>query len=587
MPTRPFSDPALEWVSISDFTPGIYRFSRVSTATTYTPNAPLGSASVAYRCVAREGYGLTPLPRYVLVQTHTATDAAQPVCLSMGNMLSLAARGGPVGDLVCAMLVQHGHPEVRTDFNVTRLPLYLANVPAGWPNPPYVPFTVYSNSTTTLVGPSPGYAWPFNTTSWPMMDFASFRDTTTSLYARTVITTDPIATSLALSTTGKWVSVRGWTTPSGTGPPESSNGTFSLLGAIGSYPRIFYHATRMGIWQVGSAQTATNGFVATDNDVLYLSDSYTPNNITSAGTFFPEMGTFISTWGSISTGEFVGIYNEGGAILIYGSLFAPDQIIKIPGVAGTMGMMSRAALTNIGLIYPRFNEGAWVWNGDNTSTKISSQIPDDLFDRTKQSQGFQASPIIQTSMAKLGPYVLFPGNWLFNTLTKSWWTIEDTTVNNFQVWCANDTQWLFGSPGIAYANAGQTATLNTYGWDFGTASQSYRWVSSPLPVSQDSLVSIQLIELVATNQTNVACTVTITPTVPTGQRALQQQNPTQPLVFTIPAFTVAYRASQRLGYADYNIQLQVDATNTNANNAAPVIHQINVGYTSTRVAGVQ
>src|SRR5215471_14754391 len=118
-------DQGLQYVAINDFTAGIHRHGRVSTPLHYSPNSPQGSAAHAYRCIARPSVGLVPLPSYKVVQTHTATDAAQPVCLSMGNMLSLAARGGAVGDLVSAMLVQHGHPEVKTEFKLTRLPLFL------------------------------------------------------------------------------------------------------------------------------------------------------------------------------------------------------------------------------------------------------------------------------------------------------------------------------------------------------------------------------------------------------------------------------------------------------------------------------
>jgi hypothetical protein len=57
-------------------------------------------------------------------------------------------------------------------------------------------------------------------------------------------------------------------------------------------------------------------------------------------------------------------------------------------------------------------------------------------------------------------------------------------------------------------------------------------------------------------------------------------------VFNIPANTVAWRGSHRLGYSDYNIQLGVTAANNTAA-AAPILHELSVGYTTTRTAGVQ
>jgi len=260
--------------------------------------------------------------------------------------------------------------------------------------------------------------------------------------------------------------------------------------------------------------------------------------------------------------------------------------VKLPGVTGTAGMVNPGALTPAGMIYCRLNDGAYNWNGDNVSQKISNQIPDDQFLRTKQSQGFSAQTVNQSSMAVLGQFVAFPNNWVYDTLTKSWWLLEDPTVVDFQVYCASGLT-LMASPGIAYATAGQIATLNTYQFTYPSAQSSYFWLSNPLPVTQASLVSVQQVEIVASNPTASACTITVTPQVPAGQRPLQQQNGNQPLVFNIPANTVAWRGSHRLGYSDYNIQLGVTAANTSTAAAAPILHELNVGYTVTRTAGVQ
>ena len=578
----PYSDPALQYLSINDFSHGVKRWDRAGSGytLTYRPGAPLGSAATAYRCFGKPEIGLLPFADYSQIAlTHTATDPSNPVALSMGNMKSLASRGAAVGDIVSAVLIQHGHPEVRTDFQVTRLPVTHTT---------FTPTVLYTSSQTTQVGTPPA-AFPGSTSSWPMMDYGTFQDPSSNLYARTVITTDPISTSLVTNPggPGKWITVRGWTTPTGTTAPESSTGTFATLGAIGGYPRVFYHANRMGIWQVGSAQTVTNGFVSTDNDVLQVSNLLNPSTINNAGTFFPEMGTFIGSWGSISTGEFVGIYAEGGAVLIYGDLFAPTQVIKLPGVIGTLGCVCPGALTPVGMIYPTANEGAYLWNGDNTSQKISEGIPENDFVRYVQSNGFRASSMVQSSTAVMVPFVFFPNNWVYDTSTNAWWQSESTAIINFQVFCLATSWLVFASPGVVYANAGQTATLNTYQFDKGSPASSYYWLSNPIPVTQDSLVSIQLVELVASNTTPTPCTVTIQPTAPAGQLALPQQNGTQQVTFTVPANTVAYRASQRLGYSDYNIQLALTVTNTNSNNAACVVHQINVGYTTTRTAGIQ
>jgi hypothetical protein len=340
---------------------------------------------------------------------------------------------------------------------------------------------------------------------------------------------------------------------------------------------------------VATATGPTPSFAATDVDELYISGQLNPTTITDAGSPFPELGSFFGTWGSISSGELVLIYSEGGAVLFYGDLGA-FQSTKLPGVMGTLGCVGRAAPSPAGLIYVTANEGAYIWNGDNNSQKISDvAVPENDLIRFQQGNGFDASPLIQTSLASSGPWVFFPSNWLFDTLTNSWWLTEDPTVINFQVFCAGDpgTYLIVASPGIAYAAAGELAIVNTYAFNKGNPVSSYFWLSNPIPVTTGALVSIEVIEIVASNTTSTPCTITVTPQVPAGQLPLSQQNPNQPIPFTIPPATVGYRAYQRLGYTDYNVELGVTATNSNVNNAAPILHSITIGYMSTRSSGVQ
>jgi len=585
----PYSDPALQYLRINDFTPGIYRYKRGSQPLAYSSNAPLGSCSHAYRCLARPGIGLVPLPNYVTAQTHTATDASNPVCLSMGSMLALNARGGATGDLVCTILTQVGHPEVKTQFDVTRFVTYApGSVPPGL-GYPTAPLSCYTNSQTTpiTVG-GVGYAFPFNTVSWPSIDYAAWQDPSTSIYGRTSLTHDPITTCLNLGTgPGKWVTVPGWQTPTWPTVAQSASGNFPLVSAgIATYPNTFYHATRMGIWQIGdrAVGSVSGNWVASDDTILEVSGQLNPTVITNAGTFFPEMGTAINTWGSISTGELVAIYNEGGAILIYGDMLAPTQVFKLPGVQGA-ATYNKGALSEIGMIYVGA-DGVYSWNGDNSSQRLSQQIPDDVFARIHQGNGFQTSPVNQSDVHCWGPWVVFPQNWLFDTRTQGWWLVEDPTVINFQVYAGTGTS-LFASPGIAYANAGATATLLTYMFNMATTYQnSYYWVSSPLPVTQDALVSIQLVEIVASNPTSQPATIVVQPGVPAGQTPLAQQNPNQPLTFTVPPTTISWRGSLRSGYTDYNVQLAVTATG-GGTTEAPILHELNVGWTQIRTAGVQ
>jgi hypothetical protein len=574
----PFSDSTLQTYSITDFTPGIHRWNRYGLGTNYPSGAPPGSAAHAYRCFARQEVGLLPAPTYTLAQTYTVTDPDNPLCISIGDMKSLSPRGGAVADIVTSFLVQHGTAlAASTSFNITRLPVFFTT---------FTPVQVYNTGASDF---------PQNTTSWPSMCYSVWQDPTTQQFGRTILTTDPIYTSFHTGNPGRWVTVPGWTAPTLTTRPENSFGTFPLVGLIGSYPRAFYHDGYMGIWQIGSSGTVTNHFIASDSDILYTSGPlpYDPSTITEAGPLFPEMGTTVGAWGSWSTGELIGVYSEGGGFIAYGPLAALSSSYKLTGIMGTGGATGPMALTPVGAIYPRYNEGVYLWNGDNSSQSISTQIPDGQFTRTRQANGFAFSPVVNTSQAAWGDWVMFPNNWMLDTTAESWWLIEDPTLLNFQVHASyaggsiiGGSSNLLSSPGIAYADAGEPATINTYYWTKSSGAQSYFWHSNPIPVTVGALTTISLVEIIASNPYPTAAKIVIQPTSPKAP-ALTYPFPNQNaniIFFDIPPNTSNFRAQKRLGYADYNIQLAITASN--ASNPAPTIHALNCSYSQTRTSGV-
>lgn len=577
----PFNDQALQTFSINDFTSGINRWAQTNAPPSYAPFAPPGSAAHAYRCIGRQGIGLMPLPTYTTVQTFSELAGSTPLCLSLGNMMTLTQRGGATCDIVAAWLVQHDQGiSATTDFIITR------------DQPPVASAIVY-NSTSTG-------AFPTNTLQWPTMDHGVFQDQTTSAFARTVITTDPNYTSFATTPTsgqGRWVTVRGWTTPTSTTAPDSLSGPFNMIGLIGAYPRIFYHEARMMIWQIGAALTTPGGFVQSDADVLFVSNHPTtgnpggtldPSAISQAGTFFPEMGTMIGTWGSWSAGELVGIYHEGGGFILNGDPMSSSlSAYKLTGLMGTNGAIGRAALTPIGMIYCRYNEGVYVWNGDNSCQEISKQVPDGVFTRIPLTPGFMGVGAGAMSQEAWGEWVMFPNNWLFDTATQSWWLCEDPNILNMQVW-ANGNTYMVSSPGTAYADPGEVASVNIYKWSKQSAATTYFWQSNPVPMTVGALVTIMSVEIVASNLTPTPARITIQPVSPT-QPFLSDPLPNNNnsiVTFDIPPYSNAWRATKRMGYSDYNVQLAVTASNL-GDNGAPTLHTINCSYAPTRTSGIQ
>src|SRR5215467_820145 len=81
----------LQYITISDFSPGIMRFGRGGLATSYALNAPLGSAADAYSCIYQPGIGLIPLPRPVPCMTYTSTT--NNAMVQLGNQFAISGLG--------------------------------------------------------------------------------------------------------------------------------------------------------------------------------------------------------------------------------------------------------------------------------------------------------------------------------------------------------------------------------------------------------------------------------------------------------------------------------------------------------------
>lgn len=561
-----FSDPNLQIVRVGDFTPGIIRFSRGGYPSTYAPSARPGSASSSYRCWALPNVGLVPLPTYSLAQTNTAASASTTQMFTLGDMLPITGGGGPLGgdNVVAGWWIFNS---IDGKYTITR------------GDADYRPSTVHT-PTTIFTSGGAGAGLPV-TMAWPVFDYGFFQNPGSAVgtgYHRVVLTVDLYNYN--------WITVGTWDSPTGTPPPYETG----ALPAPAQYTvRVFYHEYRAGLFHVmNTVPVDTLGFGGGASEGISVTSILNMGTWNYAGIFYPEItaGPTVAAWGSVSTGELFFVYGGGGAVIINGDMYAPTSVVKLPAVVGPGAVYGKAASTPAGLIYATETDGAYVWNGDNTSQKISANVPDDQLYR----QPIPAYGIVRARSSNVawGAQVMFPNNWMYDTVTGGWWQVEDPSIINFQVHSASNlgAKSFLSSPGNVVTPPFVTPALGIYSWDRLTPQTSYTWTSNPLPALQGALVSVQAVEIVASNPTPTASTITITPTVPTGQQPFQNQNNNQPATFTIPAHTVAYKAALRLGYTDYNIQVRVDASNNYPSNPAPTLHEFSVGYLPTRPSGI-
>ena len=67
--------PDVQVVQIKDFSPGIFRYGVGSLSLNYSPQAPLGSASYAVRCINQPGIGLIPFYGYSSFYTQVISNS--------------------------------------------------------------------------------------------------------------------------------------------------------------------------------------------------------------------------------------------------------------------------------------------------------------------------------------------------------------------------------------------------------------------------------------------------------------------------------------------------------------------------------
>jgi hypothetical protein len=327
----------------------------------------------------------------------------------------------------------------------------------------------------------------------------------------------------------------------------------------------------------------------------YFEYSDPPGSADSTSVTVVEGGTLISytledssgfgAWGSVSTGELVLIRRGQGAVIVYGDAAFPSSVIKLPAVQGTGQIMQKMTMCPAGAIYVTEDVGVWAWNGGNTSTKVSNQIPDQACVRLELQYGGVLTLGVTGCRSWhdcINGLVFLPNNWVFDSINNSWWMCEDPGIMSFGAWAKSksNSRFMFGIEG----QSSSAVSYQGVTFDTTTLASSYEWTSNPIPSVARDLSTITEVELVASNPSASACAVTVTPTIPANQVSSFVNNP-QSALFVIPPFTSGYRATIELGYTEYNICINVQAAN-DADNPAPVVHAINLTFTTDQSAGI-
>ncbi len=282
-------------------------------------------------------------------------------------------------------------------------------------------------------------------------------------------------------------------------------------------------------------------------------------------------------WGTVSVGELLLVKKYGGAVILNGDVNVPTSIIRVPGVQPTGDFVGRACPTPIGLIYCSQNRGAWLWNGGNSSVKISQNIHDTFFDlETGRLQTNNYGFFVEFWQK----WVMFSGNVWFDSETQSWWNIypkKGTTVGSL---VGKDFWWYCltqnGNQMLAAPLELQASGESVYSvLDNTVASAQYQWQSLPIHVTPnaDRTIDIRQIIVRCSDPSNSGA-ATIKASTPNGSFTETSVAATTPIGVnpTMVRFNVGQGAQ---GLQD--IVIQILAANS-AGHPAPIIESIDVEY---------
>lgn len=542
-----------EWVHIEDFSAGVYDASNISTSSPVV-EAPLGAATATgtWCCMALPGGGLGPLPRLAQVQDAPTLFPTDTFTLWIVGALMVPDAGGGAAQLLFMIEMEtqtlsptHFYRVYAFDPTTTAFNLVLQTTSAhmaGIFGSPYPQVTRARASTFTEAG-TPIAVWPSNVDTTP-----------TDISGHVYVYPTP--------TTRTAYSVKDLVTP----------GT-QITGQIACfYNRIIVLSGIPYAWPGGPLVTNENiAFTTPPN-------SYTLGN--QQTVFAAENPFGYGAWGSISTGELLFVKKQGGGVVVNGDVEFPTSVLNLPGIHPTGDLYGRTASSELGCYYCSDHQGAWLWNGGNTSQKISAQLRDDFFDVqtdviASNNYGFYAE--------RWGQWIMFSGNWLYNEQQGSWWVLyppggggDTATPGKTFFW------WLPGAAGYNFYALPLRLTSTTpqpflYRFDNRYSAEHYQWTSLPIHVTPTANHVVDVREVVV----RASCpsvgtgggqsTVTVTVGGWSGQ-----SHPGD--IVQEPSILRFHVGMGGLGLDDIYLQLNGDWDNETTTNQAPIIHSVDIAY---------
>lgn len=304
----------------------------------------------------------------------------------------------------------------------------------------------------------------------------------------------------------------------------------------------------------------------------------------------------IGCLGSITADELLVVKHRGGGVLVRGDM---DNFTatSLPFIEPTSGVVCHGVGTPLGFVYGSRN-GIFVWNGGQTTEKLSRQIDGFFWNHaTFTNAGGALDEIIYAGnrgrMAYWHPFICVPNNYIYNTQVKAWWRLEPDTSVKFNIYdISSKDGCLFG---FHYKND-PGAHYTFYRYDSELLRDRYSWRSHALTEDRERMYSVQTVDIEITRAevTGGAGAGVFTLTCELDGLDADGLPTTRTMQLPVNAGTRQEISFQVTNFANQNQQgafnaaaISVRVAFTTANPAiyqgpAPKIHRIKIGVSETR-----
>jgi hypothetical protein len=216
--------------------------------------------------------------------------------------------------------------------------------------------------------------------------------------------------------------------------------------------------------------------------------------------FVPENPSGFAFLTAMSANELFAVKGGHGGMYVTGDLDDPT-VVSLPMVTGAE-LVHTPAVNSIGVTYGNRNSGMWTWTHGDNSQLISPNMNPTFWVVTPTTDLDDFGGICY-QLASSDDWILTPNNFLFDTVGKGWWRLEDPGVAQFRFMASN---WHFIYAAESYYTNVKDSPIHAFKRE--SPSRTFTWQSHPIWQSVADIVNVNTIELIAEGQGTVTLTLT-------------------------------------------------------------------------------